>query len=104
MSEKVMELTESMLSGMMPSAMVDRGYATCIEDCLTDGIYRLSVGSYSAYPGPYPNWNFGWMEVITRGSDLLQRITHIDGGLTAFRVFRKGEWKSWYQYQLIRVT
>lgn len=95
-------VTNSLLKEIMPDVMVFRGQARCIEDCRRQGIYSLDSNSYTNEPPIKETWNYGYMEVLIRGADLMQRITHVDGGKMYFRVYRGGAWRPWYEVQAIQ--
>lgn len=97
-------LTEALLKNIMTEAMVFRGDAHCIEDCITSGSYSLNAASTTTLTAPLENWNYGWLEVKARGQDIHQRLIHVDGGRVFERVKRGGSWRSWYQVAMTPVT
>lgn len=88
-------LSEALLAEIMTSAMVYRGQAKCVEDCVTPGYYNVNANSYSEYPPNINSWNFGILEVLKRDSDLVHRLTHIDGEFVMTRVRRNNKWYPW---------
>ena len=93
-------LTSGILKELLKDAMLYRGTAECIEDCVTWGMWRLLPSSTTTQTPPRSGWNFGILEVMVRDGDVVQRLTHIDGYGIYQRVRRNGEWKDWYSISL----
>lgn len=98
------ELTNDLLKGKMSDAMVYRGYVLNIDSCKTPGIYLMNSNTISATPGPYSGWNYGVLEVFVRGTDVIQRITHLYGGNMAVRSCVLDIWNPWYIINMTQVT
>lgn len=86
-------LTNALLKEKMTDAMVYRGYCSVLENATMPGYYSLDVNTTSSTQGLPSGWNISIVEVLKRESDLIQRLTRIDGDWMAIRVFRQGEWK-----------
>lgn len=106
MMAETTELTNNLLKRVMPDAMVFRGYVDGdIENCRDFGVYLLDARSTSSItPTPMPGWNYGYMEVMYRGGDIMQRITHLHGRYIWVRVHQAGQWQPWYRIMLTEVT
>lgn len=92
---KTKPLTKELLAGIMDDAMVYRGHADRLELCTQTGMYHVDGTTTADTPPPFATWNYGTLEVIKRGTDFIQRLTHIEGDYIWVRVYRMGVWKSW---------
>ena len=97
-------LTNTLLKSKMTDAMVYRGRVACLEDCVLPGYYTLDGDSTTTEPAPFANWKYGILEVLKRDSDILQRISNIDGGILIQRVKRLKSWKPWFRIEMTQLT
>lgn len=104
---KTKPLTKALLAGIMDNAMVVRERPSlCIEDWKQPGIYTANATCYTTEPVATPGedeWKYSTIEVISRGVDVIQRLTHIEGVLMFIRVYRNGAWRPWRRIETVAV-